>query len=318
MGAAAKVSLIIPVYNVEKYLAKCLESCLTQTLYDVEFLCVNDGSQDNSEKILEQYAKLDPRIQIIKQKNQGLAAARNTGINAASGEWIMFLDSDDFLDPKACERVWTEAQEEPTDIVIFGTNIFPVYPEAGNWYRSVLYTKTQRFYHFEPRILFSVPGAKPFVWRQAFSHKLLQELKLKFHSDARYGEDLIFQMEVFPQAERFAFIEDRLYNYRWRREGSLMSQAGKDLDSKMEEHLHMVAIITEYWAKHNLLDAYGSDFVCWLLDFMFYDLQNRKLKHRIEHIKNLQKIMKQFELEKFYQELNSEYQRKWNILNKGK
>ena len=96
-----KVSVIIPVYNVEKYLGECLESIIDQSLEDIEIVCVNDGSTDNSLSILESYAELDNRIKIISQENHGLAAARNTGLKNINGDYVYFIDSDDFLELSA-------------------------------------------------------------------------------------------------------------------------------------------------------------------------------------------------------------------------
>ena len=89
-----KISVIIPVYNVEKYLAECLTSVVNQTFKDIEIICVNDGSTDNSPKILKEFAQKDSRIKIINQENQGLSAARNTGLDVATGEYVSFIDSD--------------------------------------------------------------------------------------------------------------------------------------------------------------------------------------------------------------------------------
>ena len=316
MGFPVKISVIIPVYNIGKFLSKCLDSCIRQTLYDVEFICINDGSTDNSGEILKSYAKIDPRFRIIEQENQGVSAARNVGIDKAAGEWIMFLDSDDFLEPKACERIWIESREEPTDIIIFGANSFPAYPQAGPWYQYVLRTPTCRFYSFEARVLFSTPGATPFIWHQAFSTEFLRRSGVKFHTEFQLGEDQTFQMELFPKGKNFSFIEDRLYNYRWYRENSLMDRSKKHPDERMEQHLHMISSISEYWDKNHLLDKYGRDFLCWILDFIVYDLQNKELKYGSKHARELREIIKKHQLQNFYQGLNRDYQRKWNILQK--
>jgi len=114
------VSLIIPVYNVEKYLEKCLDSAVNQTLKKIEIIIVNDGSTDGSLTIIESYAKNDPRIQVITQKNGGLSAARNTGIKAASGEYIAFLDSDDYVKKELIEETYNKATKEKVDIVVYG------------------------------------------------------------------------------------------------------------------------------------------------------------------------------------------------------
>ncbi len=99
-----KVSIIIPIYNVEKYIKKCLDSLIKQTLDDIEIICVNDGSPDNSMEIVNEYAKNDKRFIVLTQENQGTGAARNKGIDAATGEYIMFLDPDDWYEFDACEK----------------------------------------------------------------------------------------------------------------------------------------------------------------------------------------------------------------------
>ncbi|ULQ60045.1 glycosyltransferase family 2 protein [Brucepastera parasyntrophica] len=121
----AKISIIIPVYNVEKYLRECLDSCITQTLRDIEIVCVNDASPDNSSAILDEYAKKDNRIKVIThEKNLGLGGARNTGISAASGEYVWFVDSDDFISPHSCEILYSYAKQKNADIVRFNAISF--------------------------------------------------------------------------------------------------------------------------------------------------------------------------------------------------
>lgn len=100
-----KISVIIPVYNVEKYLSKCLNSLICQSFQDIEFICINDGSTDNSLNLLEQYALKDSRIKVITQPNKGPACARNKGLSIATGEYISFVDSDDFIENDAFERL---------------------------------------------------------------------------------------------------------------------------------------------------------------------------------------------------------------------
>ena len=105
------VSVVLPIYNVEKYLPKCLDSVVGQSYENIEIICINDGSPDESEKIVADYMKNDSRIVLINQKNQGLSGARNTGIENAKGEYIMFLDSDDWIDPETVEVAVDEAQK---------------------------------------------------------------------------------------------------------------------------------------------------------------------------------------------------------------
>ena len=113
-----KVSVIIPVYNVEKYLSECLDSVVNQTLKDIEIICVNDGSPDGSAEILEEYAQKDNRIKVITQENRGVSEARNSGLKIASGEYIAFLDSDDYIDLKFFEQLYKRGIESNSDVVV--------------------------------------------------------------------------------------------------------------------------------------------------------------------------------------------------------
>ena len=294
-----KVSVIVPVYNVEKYLSACLNSCVNQTLNDIEVICVNDGSTDGSLHILEEFAAVDHRIRIISKPNGGLASARNAGLREASGETIMFLDSDDFLSPRACERVWCETLEAPTDIIIFGTAIIPDMPRASNWYYDVLNVHTHRYTKFSPKVLFGEPGAKPFVWRQAFSRKLLVENELEFDEYIKYGEDIVFQMKVFPHGTNFSFIEDKLYYYRWYREGSLMQSFRFDLDKKISQHLKLADWISVYWQEQEWLKKYGVEYTQWLLEFIVPDVRSKEVKHASEHLSQLKSLLTKYSLEKY-------------------
>lgn len=116
----AEITIVVPVYNVEKYVAKCIDSILAQTFQDLEILLVNDGSTDNSAEICEKYAKKDSRIKVIHQKNQGLSAARNTGIEHASGKYIGFIDSDDYIEKDMYETLYQQMVENHADISVCG------------------------------------------------------------------------------------------------------------------------------------------------------------------------------------------------------
>lgn len=299
IGSPTKVSIIVPIYNVEEYLSACLHSCVSQTLYDIDIICVNDGSTDGSVRIAEAFAARDRRIQIVNKPNGGLASARNAGIEAACGEMIMFLDGDDYLQEQACERVWRETLEAPTDVVIFGTRIFPEKPRASSWHYDVLHVRTRRYEHFTPAVLFREPAAKPFVWRQAFNRKFFQEYGLRFDERVGYGEDTVFQMEAFPHGKTFSFIEDRLYNYRWYREGSLMDGFRYDLDARIRKHLSFVELITAYWKEQGWLELYGKDYVSWLMEFLVVDSCSPDAKHTDEHLRQVNALLDRYDLRQY-------------------
>ncbi len=140
----AKVSVIVPVYNVEKYLEECIESLINQTLTDIEIICINDGSTDNSLKILEELQKKDNRIKIINQKNSGVSSARNNGIENATGEYIGFVDSDDWIDSDYYEKLYNTAKKYNSDIA------------AGDMYR-----RNKKRFNYEKEELFIEPAPEP-------------------------------------------------------------------------------------------------------------------------------------------------------------
>ena len=269
-GLPVKVSLIVPVYNVEGFLAQSIESCCRQTLRDLEIICVDDGSTDQSGKMLEEFKKADHRIKIIHKQNGGLSSARNAGMKAANGEWIMFLDSDDYLEPNACERVWIESQEAPTEIITFGSTFFPDYPaplDSGGL-NYVLTVHSHRYTQFSPDILFHIPESHPFVWRQAYSNDLLQKTGILFDETAKFGEDILFQFQIFPLANDFSFITDTLYHYRVGRKGSLMQQADNNLEKKLTWHIKIAEKIFTSWNRYGLLDAHGGELLAWSIRYV--------------------------------------------------
>jgi len=300
MSKQPKISIIIPVYNVEEDLPRCLDSVIAQTLLDIEVICVNDGSPDNSRNIIKEYQKLDGRIKLIDKENGGLSSARNAGIRNASGEYIVFWDSDDFLEENACDRLYIEILEARADVIIFGANTFPASPFPGTWLVENLSPRTINYNSFRPDILFRERGAYPFVWRYCIKREFLNQCKLLFDESVKFGEDLIFQFCLLPQASIITFISDKLYNYRWYRENSLMSNAAKDFSKKIEMHLKEAFVIASYWKEKGVIEVYGKDFLIWTIEFLYYDIYQLEQKEKIMMLKKLVAIWKSFNLLKFY------------------
>lgn len=304
-GWAPKITIIVPVYNVEAYLRPCLDSCVNQTMEEIEILCINDGSTDRSGKILREYAKKDRRIKIVNKRNGGLSSARNAGLDRFRGEVVMFLDSDDYLSLNACERVWEEMQKQPTDIVIFGTDIFPAVPKAPDWYFRTLNVADHRYSKPGAAVLFWEHCSKPFVWRQAFSGKLLRENHARFHEDVKYGEDIAFQMEYIPHGENFAFISDKLYHYLWHREGSLMNLYDSQWDERLYQHLQFIGYVTEYWQKQGWLQIWGMEYTRWLLQFFVQNCTSPNTKNPQKHMGTLVNLLETFNLVKHLDEMTA-------------
>lgn len=223
-----KVSIIIPVYNVEQYLEECLNSLISQTLKDIEIICVNDGSTDSSGKILEDFSKKDSRIKIINQKNSGVAIARNTGIDAANGECLMFVDSDDFLISTACEIAYNAIQKDYSDVCIFG------HLELIND-TLVEGRETQVL----KKIINNPEGIDLYNFNFLCTDKIyktsfLKNSNLKFIENLQTAEDTIFASSVFFYKPKCTFIEDNLYIYRVSRSGSATTYNIKGIESNLK------------------------------------------------------------------------------------
>ena len=274
-----KFSIIVPVYNVEKYLSICIESLINQTLKDIEIICVNDGSTDSSLNILWEYEEIDHRIKILDKVNGGLSSARNAGLNIAEGEYILFVDSDDYLETNTCDRLYMEMLQESADIVVFGTQIFPSYISSPyiEWLWNNLRVETKKYEKNTIQALFCERASKPFVWNECYKRELLKKNEIKFDEDIRYGEDMLFLFMVFPRAHKVVYIEDKLYCYRCAREGSLMDQANSNSEWKIEMHMLIVEKILKDWKINNFIDKAKDELYYWCLEFMVYDLEEMDL-----------------------------------------
>ena len=218
-------SVIIPVYNVEKYLPSALESLLYQTYENIEIICVNDGSTDHSLSVIESYAEIDERIIIINQKNSGPSIARNTGLSIARGKYVVFLDADDYLAENAFEvlKETVEGKKEP-DAVEFGADPFPAAPRASEWHYSVLTTPDEYYEKIDEKTFLTTLYLRIYCWRYCFKLSFLRENDLKFDTDFKYGEDALFLMNALLRMNGLYVISDKLYNYRHFRPDSLMNR----------------------------------------------------------------------------------------------
>jgi glycosyltransferase involved in cell wall biosynthesis len=207
-----KVSIIVPVYNVEKYLTQCMESLVNQTLKDIEIIVVNDGSPDNSIKILEQYEKKYPdMIKVFTTENQGVSHARNYGLDRAKGEYIMFVDSDDFVELDMAEKLYTKAYTDQNDLVMCARfNVYEVEGKAELKRKIMnIFSMNQNFRMSERK--FELVHASPFPWDKLFKRSLLSGIR--FPEGIRF-EDLVVAFEAAVMAENIGIVPEPLYNYR--------------------------------------------------------------------------------------------------------
>lgn len=286
-----KLSLIVPVYNTRDYVSECLESLIGQTWRDIEIICVNDGSTDDSARILQEYAWRDERISILTQENRGLSAARNAGLRAARGEYVLFVDSDDRLEGTACERLVYEIVGKEPDLIVFGANTIPAAAlEADKWLKAVLSPNDVMIRGGALHEVMLQPGAWPFVWRNCIRRGLLESEGLTFDESVRYGEDTLFQLCLLPACRRISFISDRLYDYRKGRAGSLMERLQQGWEKRASFHLPLVERAADYWRVKGWMTRWGEVFLGWSLEFVAYDVTRAEPEKRREYAERLLKL----------------------------
>ncbi|MCC0783692.1 glycosyltransferase [Clostridioides sp. ES-S-0108-01] len=212
-----KVSIIIPVYNVEKYLEKCLYSAVNQTLKDIEIIIVNDGSTDSSFKILDKYKYKNENIIIINQTNKGISGARNNGLKFASGEYVYFLDSDDYIELEAMELCYNTAKKNNSEIVVFDSTVFNESGIVGNIERKMLNGEVT----LTGKNLFNILVDNNFVyaatWMNFFKKSFLNKFEITFYEGIIY-EDILHTVKSLVLSDRITYLPMKLYNYRRREE----------------------------------------------------------------------------------------------------
>lgn len=249
-----KISVIIPVYNVEKYLAECLKSVLGQTLREIEIICVNDGSEDRTREILAEYAALDMRIRVLDKLNGGVSSARNEGLKAAEGRYIFFLDSDDFLKTEdALYILYQKAEAEALEQLFFDAEVFfeneeirgknsnyiEYYKRKNNYPETVsgkeMFCKLQSNWDF-----------KPSACMQILRRDFLMKNNLHFCEDIVH-EDEVFTLECITLAKRVAYINQPYYMRRVRGDSIMTTEQKK---KHIYGYYYGVMLLIDFAQKH--------------------------------------------------------------------
>lgn len=264
------LSVIVPVYNVEKYLKKCLDSILMQTYKDYELILVNDGSTDNSSKICDEYANLNKNIKVIHKKNGGLSEARNIGLKTASKEYVFFIDSDDFLDDcKAFEKIIRRTDETKVDVLNFG---FKKYYEESN--KMVSYFKKEDYifkknYDIKQTFSYIIKNNLYIAsaWNKVIRTQILQKNNLKF-IEGIYSEDIEWCNRLAIYSKTFDYLNEDFYCYRQRKESiskNILSKNLLDLKDSIITCYKQIEKLDKY-KKMNLLSyisyQYGTFLLC--------------------------------------------------------
>ena len=246
-----KVSVIIPVYNAEKYLRDCLESIRNQSLKDIEVITVEDGSIDKSLDILNEYAALDNRFCVIKQDNQFAGIARNNGMKIARGEYIIFLDADDFFKANMLEEMYNEAKENGSDIVLCDANFFDTNTkeiQEPSWIlRTEYLPQRNKWFSYKdiPDRIFQISIAVP--WNKLYKKTFIEKKELLFQGTKRSNDEYFVGMS-FVLAEKISTVNKRLVNYRVNNIESLQGM-GNPNEVSMDFYTALLAIHNELIAR---------------------------------------------------------------------
>lgn len=222
-----KISIIVPIYNVEKYIAQCLDSLITQTFRDIEIILVDDGTPDNSAEIYQKYADEDSRIKVIKKRNAGVAEARNTGIEHATGECLMFIDSDDWMEKDGCEILYKAYERSRADLVVADAyTVINGTKRLKRVFKKEFVTEDIDFikqyqaacigYGYNP-----LPANKENVtglgspWNKLYCRKIIVENGLRYDSYVKgIYDDNLFTLYYLNNVRKVAYVSVPVYNYR--------------------------------------------------------------------------------------------------------
>lgn len=246
------VSIIVPVYNVEQYLERCLNSLINQTLQNIEIICINDGSMDNSLSMLKQYAEKDKRIKIINQENKGVSVARNNGIEASQGEYIGFVDSDDYVDLDFFENLYNKAKNENADIcqsLYFGHKKLNGKLNISKRHGVVLYYE---------------------VYVNIYRRQFIKDNNIQFPIGIKIAEDITFTLESLLKSNKTVILDKNKKScyYYILRKNSATTNIINNIEDKFTGFLESVKM------RINLLNVYGHKMNNEILDKYFNDLVN--------------------------------------------
>lgn len=287
------VSIIVPVYNSEEYLEKCIDSIINQTYKNLEIILINDGSKDKSIDICKKYENKDSRIKIIDKKNEGAAATRNLGIDVSKGEYIMFVDSDDYIDKKLVEASIIQNQKNDYDVVISKVELFDdKYIETYCYYENDLIV-TEKIKEELIKSIFLDNKENKFTHIEGPVAKLIKKdfitkNNIRFNTKLIYGEDLVFSLEIYTKTSNIFFVNKFLYFYR-KNENSVTHSFDKNMIANLKETQQDIVRILKI---NNIENKY--------VDEVYYN-----------RIKQFEKIVRQYffckKNEKKYYELKKEF-----------
>lgn len=209
------VSVVIPVYKVEKYLRRCLDSLIAQTFTDWQAICIDDGSPDRSPAILDEYAARDARIKVIHRANAGVSSARNLGIENASGDYIHFLDADDWIDPEYYQAMMTIAMDSGADMVVSG------FVSDNKYTKPIIYKNVQQVRGISDKLRLTRALTDSYVWRYLFKTDFIRDNNMCFDTNLIAQEDTLFVLNAVADANAIVSVPWVNYHYMFNENSAL-------------------------------------------------------------------------------------------------
>lgn len=270
-----KLTVIVPVYNVEPFLSKCLDSLLSQTYRDIDIICINDGSTDGSANILKEYAKKDNRITIVTKANGGLSSARNEGLKKCKSDFVMFCDSDDYVDPRICERMLNAIESSGSDLA---TCVQKVIYQAHEEMRFSDYEYYRLKYMGKQTINDSlILNTDVSVLNKIFRMSIINKNGINF-PDKLNNEDFYFCNAYMSVSHSIYFVEDELYNYV-RREGSIMSENFEAKKLSMD-HLLVTEKLFDFYNKTSYIKKHTNLFWRQWMASYWFSIEHSSVQYR--------------------------------------
>lgn len=277
------ISVIVPVYNVEKYVEECIESILNQTLKNIEIIIVNDGSTDKSNELVNNLANKDNRITVINQSNKGLSMARNVGVDLAKGEYVSFIDSDDWIEKSMLEEMYKSAKNNNCDIVQCQIKNI-----KNNIPTRKLLDKSDIKKYIKRQLI--AGKLSTYAWDKIYKRKFLKDNNLYFENKPRF-EDWYFIMKAVSKMSRFMAIDNQFYNYRTN-EGSLSKRYYNnyedliiELQEKKYEYMKAWEISSKEDELKSLLNL-GDD-ILHLINYIYNPQYGLSKKEKLEKLKKI-------------------------------
>jgi glycosyltransferase involved in cell wall biosynthesis len=278
------ISIIVPVYNVEKYIQRCIDSILAQTLSNFELILVDDGSTDKSGTICDNYAKEDSRINVIHLKNEGVSNARNKGISLAQGDYLMFCDSDDYVEKNWCNLLYKAINQGGKILPIIGVRI--IYNIGGGkkeviraFPKKVSMEKDKYFETYKK-------GLSGSLWCKIYERKIIVDNSLYFNVNVNRGEDLLFNLSYIKYMDSIVTIPTIGYNYVHSNENSLINRYRKDL---FDVTVMVYYAWREYFKQHNVdrkqIEEFATYFYLNFLNMFKNTFDERNKDNLIEKLK---------------------------------